>query len=85
MSLWFPMMLNERKIGEVVITRQEELRSPHDEHEYTYEVTYSPIGEDGWPTGKLITKGGTVTHYYDNGWPALVENVLYDMIEPGEG
>ncbi len=78
MSLWFPVYVNDTKIGQVVITRQQALTSPHDEHEYTYEVTYNPIGEDGFPTDTVKTVGGTVTHYYDNGWPALVENVLYD-------
>lgn len=76
MSLWFPVMLNSTQIGSVTITRQEELRSVRQVHDYIWVAIFHRLDVNGKPGAREVTIQGTVKHRYDKGWAALVAKVL---------
>lgn len=76
MSLIVPVYVNNTKVGEVTITRQEELKSVRQVHTYHWDAKFKPLNGNGRPAAKWVQTGGTVKHRYDRGWAALVAKVL---------
>ncbi|BCO56067.1 hypothetical protein MINTM005_13110 [Mycobacterium intracellulare] len=75
MSLWFPIMVNSKQIGEITITRRDDPISPHGS--YTYDWAAAMFRGTG-STTKCAPHifSGEVKHRYDDGPLVLISKVM---------
>lgn len=77
MSLWFPIMINDHRIGLVNITRQEQYQNADTNHEYRWTADYfAPPAYLGDTPTEQLHKEGTLTHQYDDGAMELIAKVM---------
>lgn len=71
MALWFPIYINDTRIGEVYIHRTEDLEEGRDEYRYDCEVQLEPGG--GQPRRDMKMN---ITHNYSEGATVLIGKVM---------
>lgn len=78
MALWFPVMVNNHKIGYVEITRRDDQLGPVDgESIYDWEVTHLNTPVEGvTPRWHSWRQTGEVRHHYSDGPFGLIQKVM---------
>lgn len=71
MSLWFPIMVNDKKIGRVCISRTQPLEKGRDEYMYDWEIELEAHGDR-----TAVMRMGRTKHNHSAGALALIQKVL---------